>query len=132
MKKQAGLWIDHRKAVIVMISEAGEEIKEIPSEAEKHVRFSGGTASEDGLTEDIRERQFEGHLNNYYDQVIAIIRQAESILIFGPGEAKHELQKRLARAGLIECIRAIETVDKLTNRQVAAKVREAFPSTTSG
>jgi hypothetical protein len=124
MKKQAGLWIDHRKAVIVMISETGEEIKEITSDMEKHVRFSGGTASDDGSTEDVRDRQFGNHLNSFYDQVIAIIRQADSIQIFGPGEAKGELAKRLEHEGLKACILSIETVDKLTDRQIAAKVRE--------
>jgi hypothetical protein len=58
LKKSAGLWIDHRKAVIVIVSEAGEEIKEISSNMGKHVRFTGGTASEDGSTEDVRDRQF--------------------------------------------------------------------------
>jgi hypothetical protein len=53
--------------VIVLVTEAGEEIKEITSGVEKHVRFTGGTASEDGSTEDVRDRQFGQHLNNYYD-----------------------------------------------------------------
>jgi hypothetical protein len=126
MKKQAGLWIDHRKAVIVMISENGEEIKEITSDMEKHVRFTGGTASDDGSTEDVRDRQFGNHLNIFYDQVIAIIRQADSIQIFGPGEAKGELAKRLEHEGL-KVILSIETADKLTDRQIAAKVREGIP-----
>jgi hypothetical protein len=47
MKKQAGLWIDHRKAVIVIVSEAGEEIQEVTSNMEKHVRFSDGNSSEE-------------------------------------------------------------------------------------
>jgi hypothetical protein len=128
MKKQAGLWIDHRKAVIVMISEAGEEIKEITSDMEKHVRFTGGTASDDGSTEDVRDRQFGNHLNSFYDQVIAVVRQADSIQIFGPGEAKGELAKRLEHEGLKACILSIDTVDKLTNRQIAAKVREGIPN----
>ena len=72
MKKQAGLWIDHRKAVIVIVTEEGEEIKEITSNMEKHVRFTGGTASEDGSTEDVRDRQFGNHLNSYYDAVVAV------------------------------------------------------------
>jgi hypothetical protein len=126
MKKQAGLWIDHRKAVIVMISETGEEIKEITSDMEKHVRFTGGTASDDGSTEDVRDRQFGNHLNSFYDQVIAVIRQADSIQIFGPGEAKGELAKRLEHDGLKASILSIDTADKLTNRQIAAKVREHF------
>jgi len=126
MKKQAGLWIDHRKAVIVMISDDGEEIKKITSNMEKHVRFTGGTASEDGSTEDVRDRRFENHLNSYYDEVIALIRGADSIQIFGPGEAKGELEKRLEHEGLKAHIFAIETVDKMTDRQISAKVRERF------
>jgi hypothetical protein len=124
MKKQIGLWIDHRKAVIVIVTEEGEELKKITSNMEKHVRFTGGTASEDGSTEDVRDRQFGNHLNSYYDKVIAVIRGADSIQIFGPGEAKGELEKRLEREGLKAHIFAIETVDKMTDRQISAKVRD--------
>jgi len=124
MKKQIGLWIDHRKAVIVIVTEAGEELKKITSNMEKHVRFTGGTASEDGSTEDVRDRQFGNHLNSYYDEVIAVMGGADSIQIFGPGEAKGELEKRLERKGLKAHIFAIETVDKMTDRQISAKVRE--------
>ena len=124
MKKQIGLWIDHRKAVIVIVTEAGEELKKITSNIEKHVRFTGGTASEDGSTEDVRDRQFGNHLNSYYDEVITVLRGADSIQIFGPGEAKGELEKRLEREGLKAHILAIETVDKMTDRQISAKVRE--------
>jgi hypothetical protein len=125
MKKGIGLWIDHRKAVVVMVSNAGEEIKKITSHMEKHVRFSSG-ASEDGSSEDVRDRQFDNHLNSYYDEVIALIRDADSIQIFGPGEAKGELEKRLEHEGLKEHILAVETVDKMTDRQIAAKVRDHF------
>jgi hypothetical protein len=126
MKKQAGLWIDHRKAVIVVITETGETIKEITSSMEKHVRFTGGTASEDGSTEDVRDRHFGNHLNRYYDAVIGWIRDVETIQIFGPGEAKGELEKRLKDKGFRGRIIAIETVDKMTDPQIAAKVREHF------
>jgi len=128
MKKQIGLWIDHRKAVIVIITEAGEEIKKITSNMEKHVRFTNGNGSEDGSSEDVRDRQFGNHLNNYYDEVLAVVRDAETIQIFGPGEAKGELEKRLEHAGLKTHILAIETVDKMTDRQISAKVRERFPA----
>ena len=123
MNKQAGLWIDHRKAVIVLITDEGEEVKKIASGMEKHTRFMG----EDGQGEDVRDRQFGNQLNGYYDQVIAAVRDADSIQIFGPGEAKGELEKRLEHEGLKEHILAIETMDKMTDRQIAAKVRERFP-----
>jgi hypothetical protein len=128
MKKIAGLWIDHRKAVIVIVSDAGEEIKEITSDMEKHTRFTGGNASMDGSTEDVRDRQFGNHLNTFYESVIAVIRGVDSIQIFGPGEAKHELAKRLEHDGMKDCISSIETVDKMTDHQIAAKVREHIQS----
>ena len=124
MKKNIGLWIDHRKAVIVIVTEDGEELKKITSNMEKHVHFTGGTASEDGSTEDVRDRQFGNHLNNYYDEVIAVIRNADTIQIFGPGEAKGELEKRLEHEGLKAHILVVETVDKMTDRQISAKVRD--------
>jgi hypothetical protein len=128
MKKQAGLWIDYRKAVIVIITDEGEELNEITSNMEKHVRFTGGDGSEDSSSEDIRDRQFGNHLNDFYDRVVAVVRDTESIQIFGPGEAKGELKKRLEHAGLNEHILAIEAMDKMTDRQISAKVRERFPT----
>ncbi len=125
MKRQVGLWIDHRQAVIVTVANEGEEIKRITSNMEKHVRFASGS-SEDGSAEDIRDRQFENHLNRYYDDVITVIRDADSIQIFGPGEAKGELKKRLESKELGGRIINIETVDKMTDRQIAAKVRQRF------
>ena len=125
MKSEIGLWIDHRQAVIVVVTDAGEETKRIISNMEKHVRFSSGS-SEDGSAEDVRDRQFGNRLNSYYDEVIAVIRDADSIQIFGPGEAKGELEKRLEHEGLKGHIMGIETVDKMTDRQIAAKVREHF------
>ena len=128
MNTAIGLWIDHRKAVIVIVSDEGEEVKEITSHMEKHVRFSSGNNSEDGSSEDVRDRQFGNRLNSYYDEVIALIRDADSIQIFGPGEAKGELEKRLESKGLKGRIVGVETVDKMTDRQIAAKVRERFPA----
>ncbi len=125
MNKEIGLWIDHRKAVIVIVSDQGEQVREIISHMEKHTRFSSG-GDEDGSSEDVRDRQFANHLNDYYDKVIAAIRDGDSIQIFGPGEAKGELEKRLESEGLKGHILAIEAADKMTDRQIAAKVRQRF------
>jgi len=125
MNKRVGLWIDHRKAVIVMIRDEQEELMKISSNMEKHVRFSSGDGSEDGSSEDVRDRRFGNHLNSYYDEVIAYIRDADSIQIFGPGEAKGELEKRIKHEGLKAHILAVETVDKMTDPQISAKVRNA-------
>jgi len=125
MTVEIGLWIDHRKAVIVIVSEEGEQVRKITSHMEKHTRFAG-RGSEHGSDEDVRDRQFGDHLNDYYDRVIAAIRDGDSIQIFGPGEAKGELEKRLVSEGIRGHILAIEAADKMTVREIAAKVRRRF------
>jgi hypothetical protein len=98
----------------------------------RHVRFSSGTHSKDAnqsqgsTAEDIRDRQFENSLGGYYAGIISFIRNANSIWIFGPGEAKVELENHLKRAELGERIVGIETVDKMTDRQIAARVRDHY------
>ena len=130
MAVQVGLWIDHRKAVIVTVSDDGEATRLVESNVEKHVRYSGGAhsgksqGSQPETGEDARERHFAGQLGKYYDEVIACVRDAEAILIIGPGEAKGELKARLERRGLGARIVGVETVDKMTDRQIASRVRE--------
>jgi hypothetical protein len=132
MKAAVGLWIDHRKAIIVAVTDKGEETGLIISKVEKQLRRSGDSPLKGSYepsqvpASDKRLRAFTGHLNIYYDAVIACIRDADSILIFGPGDAKGELKKRLKRDNLGGRIAGIETVDKMTDRQIAAKVRKYF------
>ena len=130
MKKQAGLWIDHRKAVVVLITDEGEDIQKIESGMGRHVRYRGASTTKSAYStqyqqgDDQLDNKFTEQLNKFYDEVIAHIRDADSIQIFGPGEAKGELEKRLEHEGLKAQIFAIETVDKMTDRQISAKVRE--------
>jgi hypothetical protein len=121
---EVGVWIDHRKAVIATLSGKTEEVRQVTSNMEKHVRYSG--AGQDDSGEDQRDRRFTGHLNKFYDRVIERIRDADSILILGPGEAKIELEERLGKEALGGRIVGIETVDKMTDRQIAARVRQRF------
>jgi hypothetical protein len=138
MKIKVGLWMDHRKAVLVVVTDKGEETKLIISKVEKQRRRSGDSPLKGPYealqvpADDSREKEFKGHLNIYYDAVIAGIRDAEAILIFGPGEAKGELKKRLERDKLGERIVGIETVDKMTDHQIVAKVRQYFTNDHAG
>jgi hypothetical protein len=132
MKNKVGLWIDHKKAVIVFLAGQEEKIEVVESNVEKQIRRSaasrsGGPFESQAVPSDDRQqREFTGHLNAYYNEVISCIRGAESVLIFGPGEAKGELKKHLEHEGLGERIVGIETVDKMTDPQIAAKVRQHF------
>jgi hypothetical protein len=132
MRINVGLWIDHRKAIVVSVTDKGEEIAVTISGVERQLRRSGDSPlkgpyeSQQVPADGSRQRTLTGHLKPYYDAVIANIGDAESILIFGPGEAKGELKKRLEQSRLGGRIAGVETVDKMTNRQIAAKVRQRF------
>ena len=132
MKKNIGLWIDHKKAIIVVQNEQGEDIQKIESGMGRRVRYRGASTTKSAYStqyqqgDDQLDNKFTEQLNKFYDEVITHVRAADAVLIFGPGEAKGELEKRIEHEGLKEHIVAIETVDKMTDRQIAAKVREHF------
>jgi hypothetical protein len=128
MKKKAGLWIDHKKAVIVTITDKGEEIKQIESNVERqlHRNVDSHSQSTQIPADDTRERAFTGHLDIYYDEVISYIHDAELILLLGPGEAKGEIKKRMESKKFHGHIADVETTDKMTEPQIMAKVRQYF------
>jgi hypothetical protein len=132
MKTLAGLWIDHREAVIVLVSEKGQETKRITSRVEKQLRRSGRSPTRAPFepqmvpADDSREREYVGHLANYYDEVVSCLGTAEAIQIFGPGEAKGELRKRIERNRLDLRVTRFETADKMTERQIFQKVRRHY------
>jgi hypothetical protein len=132
MKMRAGLWIDHRKAFIVCMTDTGQVTHLVISMIDKQLgRLSGirSTTPYEPLqvpADDSRERKLTTALNGYYRAVIAGVRDAQSIQIFGPGEAKGELMKRLQREKLGARVVGMETVDRMTDRQIVAKVHAFF------
>ncbi len=132
MTTNIGLWIDHRKAVIVKITSQGEETTTILSHADKQPgRFDGqrSTAPYDSnmvQPDDVTDRKFAQHLHRYYQEIEASVKGARAVFIFGPGEAKGELRKHLEAALPKGSPIHVETTDKLTDSLVAAKVRAYF------
>jgi hypothetical protein len=132
MTGKAGVWIDHRRAVVVSLTSDGEHIATIASNVEKHPE-RGGDSPLKGKYEarqvpadDSRQRALTGELNQYYDSVIAAVRGFEQMILFGPGEAKGELHKRLDKLKLGALVTGVETEDKMTEPQIVAKVRDHF------
>jgi len=126
MNKRVGLWIDHNKAVIVSITDSGEETIRISADMEHYVRYSTSVPG-DGSPEDARDRRFWSHVGEYYDKVIAQIGNAQALQIFGPGEAKSTLKNRLELKGLLPSIVSVDEADKLTDRQILTRVKARFP-----
>lgn len=136
--RQLGIWIDRRHALLVTLGADGTTATRIESEVEPHFRLSGGSRSAspfapqdvaaDGKADARRRKQ----LRDYYRRVIEQLRDADTLYIFGPGEARAELEKELRKAkGLRVEIAAIEPADRMTDRQVAAAVRRFYAAHTA-
>ena len=132
MSNNAGVWIDHRKAVIVALESEGESTTVISSQVVKHLKRGGDSPLRGDYearqvpADDSRQRALTGELNAYYDSVIVGLRDADRLVLLGPGEAKGELRKRLLKKKPGVRILATETEDKMTELQIAAKVRSYF------
>ena len=133
MNDKVGIWIDHRKAVIVSASGDRVTTNTVESHVEPHSRYSGraGFPAPEGRQDEGGEKKYEEryrlHLDRYYDEVIGHLGHPGALLIFGPGEAKLQLKERLSHfKGLSESLVGIETTDKLTEPQIVAKVKEHY------
>ena len=124
MSDKVGVWIDHRKAVIVAASAEGLATTILESEVEAHPHFGG---QQDGGGEKKYEERRHHDLDRYYDEVISKVNAPGGLLVLGPGEAKREFVKRFShvRPGA-RCAVDIETTGALTEPQVVAKVKEHF------
>jgi hypothetical protein len=133
MNPKIGIWIDHKKAVIVSTSADRITTKTLESGVGPHARYSDRAGypmpdgPQNGGGEKKYEDRYEQHLDRYYDTVINQIGQPEAILIFGPGEAKLQLKSRLSRSKPLSAhIVGVETADKLTDPQIIAKVKKHY------
>ncbi len=125
MTHNVGIWIDHRRAIIVSTTEGVVTTKTLESEVDPHPRYSGFPQEGRG------EKRYEAHhterLHQYYDAVIGQMGHPGAVLILGPGEAKLELEARLSRASAATSRTvAVEAADALTEPQVVAHVNEYF------
>lgn len=131
MKTHFGVWIDRERALIVA---AGEQaVTLVQSGVPGHVRFTGGggfpdgSSSQGGGSERRYEERYRNALTRFLDDVIAAIGPAETVLIFGPGEAKQELAHRIERVRTQpKPTLVVEAADRLTGPQIVAKVSGYF------
>lgn len=130
MDRNVGLWIDHKQAYV--ISDKDGIVEVIPSHLEPPAHYSGGTQLGGRLNHkadmELRKNdRFRLQLKKYYQQVITSLKDANSIFIMGPGEAKVEFQKAIKRYKSLQGrVIKVETADKMTRNQMIAYVRRFF------
>lgn len=134
MDRNIGLWIDHKQAYVISYEDAKVEV--IPSHLEPPAHYSGGTQlggkqNQKADTELRHNDRFRLQLNKYYQQVISAVKDANSILIMGPGVAKIEFEKAVKKhKNMYKRLLKVETTDKMTKNQMIAHVRKFYQNLT--
>ncbi len=130
MDRQLGLWIDHKQAYL--IRNGARKVEVIPSNVKPRARFTGG-ARIGGIynqrmdSEHHHDDHYRIQLDKYYAQIIKYLRNADSIMIMGPGEAKLELKKAIQKhADLRHRLVKVQPADKMTMNQMLAHVQSFF------
>jgi hypothetical protein len=133
MKEYAGVWIDFEKAYIVAVTEESETFSCLKSNVEGRIRLAGGSRSrtlygpQDVASEQKVQERRKHHLRLYYQEVLKHLKNADKILIMGPGKAKMELRKEMEKSKeLAKKLAAVESADKMREKQVVARVRNYF------
>jgi stalled ribosome rescue protein Dom34 len=130
MDRNVGLWIDHKQAYAIWYSDGKVEV--IPSRIEPPAHYSGGTQlggklNQKGDVELHHNDRFRLQLNKYYREVISVLKDADSILIMGPGQAKIELEKAIRKnKSMQNRILRVEAADKMTKNQMIAHVKKVY------
>ena len=124
MRTDVGVWVDHKKAVIVSIAAGEVTTTTLTSDVGAHPHFAG---SQEGGGEKKYEQRHRAALDRYFDDVIARLGRPDALILFGPGEARLQLRERLGRSAVSpEVSVALEPADKLTDPQIVAKVKQHF------
>lgn len=135
MEKQVGIWIDTKKAIIVTLAGQKEErIIEIDSDVENSVYHNkeGDKGTFSGSHHGDSETKFDNRRKEQYEyylkDVVSIVKGADYLYIFGPGETKTKLEQRIRDDKSLNKInlKAVETADSMTLNQIVAQVKDFY------
>jgi stalled ribosome rescue protein Dom34 len=118
--KELGIWMDHLNANLMEYTSNPVEIKTIPSQTE---------TKEDshGSSENVTNNKEQHRQSGFYKRLGETIRNYDSVVLFGPTNAKTELYNLLKDDHRFAKIKIqVKPVDKMTENQQHAFVKEYF------
>ena len=119
--RRVAIWVDHREAIMVLfVGDHLDREKEILAGADSPVR-------DVNLPRYHLETHRHEVLKQYYDDVIQRLGPVDEILILGPGQAKHELRKRILRRFRQEGINIPFPIRTVHLQGIPENLREALP-----
>jgi hypothetical protein len=130
--RKVGIWIDRRRAVVVEIENGAENVRTMESNVEPPGPPASGSRPSTPrgprgflVKEHGREEHYMHQLANFYRNVASQIGRPDRLLVMGPANAKKEFAEIAQTLHDLSGVpMAIEAADKMTDPQIAAKVRD--------
>lgn len=142
-----GIWLNQREATLVILRgdrfETRVSVVHVQSEVEGHHKSTGGrkgaapymqrsaSAGAESKLEHRREQDF----HHFFELLQPWMREADWIYLMGPGQFKLKIKHLIeARRELAKKLRDVQSADRMTEKQIVAKVRKYFerPAERSG
>lgn len=133
MTKNIGIWIDKRVAKLVSITNNMEEVHTIQSSVDEfHPKGGSGSRVKGGPQDVVQDSKFlekEKHqFKQFFADISEYIKDAESLVIFGPAQTGQKLHKELSilNLELSKKVSGVEKADSMTDNEIKAWVRKYF------
>jgi lysyl-tRNA synthetase class I len=133
-ERKAGIWLDQEKAYIISIVGIAEPVVEkITSGVESVIRNAGerkvyarfGNAFIDD--QEKKQRRQKNQRLKYFKKIIEKILDTDFIYLFGPSDAKHELNNEIEKTHTFKgLVATIESADRMTENELKKKVIHFF------
>ena len=133
-EKKAGIWLDQGKAFIIsIVGNSYPVIEKIRSGVESRIRVPGeskvfsryGQTVIDGQEKKQRRQRHQRH--RYFNKIMDSIGGSDFIYLFGPSEARHELNNEIENSYLLKGkVVAIKHAARMTQEQMVQAVINFF------
>jgi hypothetical protein len=135
MSNGAGVWLDHRRAVVINFTAHGHRVEKFQSGLRMILKDIDGNKPRSLFgtkTKGARGPQpapaEKADVNDYLEQVVAAVANADSIALIGPGMAKSDLRKHLERHKLDDRIVTFAPAERMSDKQLVKHFqKELFP-----
>jgi hypothetical protein len=133
--KQTGIWMDKKEAFVVSLGEDTTEMRTVASEVE-FFNPKGGSRSKTrwGPQQVVHDSKYlereKQQLRAYFDRLADELKEADALVLFGPGGTNTEFKKRLdeSHPDIGAKVQDVLKADSMTPNQVKALVRAYFES----
>lgn len=133
-RKHKGVWLDFRVAHIVTVADGESSLLSLASEMEDFNPKGGyGGSTPYGPQDSISESKYlerrKQQSKKYFADILQHLRDADSVIILGPGEARVGLSKAIkAENELNVKLKGVFAEDSMTDNQIMARVRDFYNS----